>query len=130
MRLSTTLRNEVLEVLSQVEGGTATFYDGALPTNIGDTPAGNNLGSVTIPNPGFNAAASGQMTLTGTWSGTATAAAGAGTTPTFALLTNGARTMLLTTSLSGGGGELIVDAAFEENGVINVTGITLTMPGA
>lgn len=130
MRYSTTVRNEIADVLKQTEGGTCTFYSGTEPSDITTTPAGDNLGSLSIPNPGFTTPSSGEIDLQGDWEGTATAAAGTGTTPDFAILINGSHAVLLTVSLSGGGGELIVDAALEDGGIITVSSLTLTIGGS
>lgn len=77
LKIREATRNTRLDAIDTDVGATATLEirTGAPPTGPGDADSGTLLATITLPNPAFAAAASGQMAKSGTWS---VAASGAG----------------------------------------------------
>lgn len=68
LRLSTAARNsQVSNIRTLFGGGVLEGRTGSQPASADDAPTGTLLFAITLPSPAWNAAASGQITKTGTW---------------------------------------------------------------
>jgi hypothetical protein len=63
------VQNNMLNAIDTEIGTAGSFriYSGAQPATCSTANSGTELAYFTLPNPAFNAAASGQMTKNGTW---------------------------------------------------------------
>jgi len=128
IQLSTAVRNARLDQL-ETTVGTAPFLDirtGAQPSDCAQADAGTELEHMALPSDWMNAAASGQKTKNGTWSGGADAT---GTAGHFRIKDNGDSVCHMQGSITGvgGGGDMEVDNTSVESGqTITVVTFTLT----
>lgn len=133
LQYETTLRNSQLDDIETAAGGTAhlRIYDnsGGVPANCAAAAVGSLLATLTLPADYFNAAASGQKTKLGTWTGTASA--GAGATPGYWRLMNTGETTTYMQGTSGvGSGDLSFDGTITSGQTITVNTFTITAGGA
>lgn len=132
-RISTAVRNAMadaaVDLIDAGAGpGTVQIRTGAQPATAGAAATGTLLGTLTLSDPAFGAAASGVATA-GTVTGDSSADA-TGTAGWFRVLdSTGATVMDGAISLAGGGGEMILDSvAIVAGGTINITSWTVTQP--
>lgn len=78
LRLSTGLRNSQVTNIATVfpNGAVLEIRSGSQPASSDDAPTGDLLVSITLPNPSFGAASSGQIAKAGTWQDTSADATG------------------------------------------------------
>lgn len=132
IQLSEAVRNARLDSIETTIGGTAILriYSGAMPASTATAVSGTMLVSMTLPADWMNAAATGQKTMLGTWSGTGDAGASTGTTAGyFRIWNNGVTVCGLqgTVTATGGGGDMTLDNASIASGqTVNVSSFTLT----
>jgi hypothetical protein len=109
--------------------GTIQIRSGTRPATANDAATGTLLATVTLADPAFGAAANGVATLTDPAPVTAAAA---GTATWFrALDSTGATVMDGSVTATGGGGDLTLATTALTVGLsVDITGGTVTMPGA
>lgn len=128
IQLSVAVRNARLDQIESTVG-TTPFLDirtGAQPADCAQADAGTELEHMALPSDWMNAAASGQKTKAGTWTGTADAA---GTAGHFRIKNSGDTTCHLQGSVTGtgGGGDMELNNTSISNGqTITVDTFTLT----
>lgn len=109
VRMVDALKNAMLDAY-EAHYSTAPLlklYTGSVAGSVGTAPAGTLLATLTLPSDWMNAASGGSKTLLGSWTVNASAA---GTIGCWTLSTSGSVIKEDgTASLSGGGGDLIVD---------------------
>lgn len=126
IQMSTSARNARLDAIETTTGATAKLQirTGAQPADCATADSGTLLVEMTLPADYFNAAASGQMTKLGTWSGTAT---GAGTAAHFRLKDNAGTTCHMQGSVGQGSGDLSLDnTTIAVSQTVTVNTFTLT----
>ena len=128
IQLSVAVRNARLDQIESTVG-TTPFLDirtGGQPADCAQADAGTELEHMALPSDWMNAAASGQKTKAGSWSGTADAA---GTAGHFRIKDSGDTTCHLQGSITGtgGGGDMELNNASISSGqTITVDTFTLT----
>ncbi len=134
LQFSTTYRNALLDQLATTEGGSEVIkiFTGAVPANCAAADSGTRRVEYDLAGAGdWLAASGGTKTLAGlTLSTTAVAA---GTAGYFRMYDAGATNchMQGTVTATGGGGDLTLDNIVIANGqTVQLTGFTLTAPGA
>lgn len=128
VQLSVATRNARLDAVETVLGASPLLdiRSGAQPANCAAADSGTELEQMALPSDAFAAAASGQKSKTGTWTGTADAA---GTAGHFRLKDNGDTNCHMQGSVtgSGGGGDMEVDNVVIASGqTITVNTFTMT----
>ncbi len=138
LRLSQGLRDsQIGNVRTLFNGGILEIRSGSQPAAGNDAPTGTLLASITLPNPGWSAASSGQIALTGTWqdasadaTGTAgwfrlrQSADGGGSSTTDERIDG-------TISATGGGGDMTLDnVSITAGQQITINTFTLAQPAA
>lgn len=108
--------------------GTIKIYTGAQPASAGSAPTGTLLGTLTLSDPAFGAAAAGEAdasAITGD-----TSADASGTAGWFRSADSDGNTVIDgSVSEAGGGGDLILDStAIVAGGAINITSWTVVLP--
>ena len=103
--------------------GSLKIYSGSQPASGNDAASGTLLCTITLPSPAFGASASGVISKTGTWQGTAAATATAG----WARIANSGNTQSFDVTVGTTGTDLIIDdAAIVSGGAVVVTAFTYT----
>lgn len=108
-------------------GGTLKIYTGAQPTDPNAAVTGTLLVTITLPTPAFGAASAGTILKAGTWADVAGATGTAG----YARMASSdtLKTLDITVSESGGGGDAIIDDDAIVNGnTVTVTSCSITEP--
>jgi hypothetical protein len=135
LQFSTTYRNALLDQLETTVGtsGKLFIYSGSAPANCGTAASGTLLVEYDMASDWAAAASSGSKALNNLPLST-TAAAGAPTNAGYFRLTASDGTtchMQGTVTATGGGGDLTLDNISIATGqTVNITGFTLTAPGA
>ena len=132
LQFSTTLRDDMLTEFGVAVGasGTLLIYTGGVPANCAASATGTLLATETLSATPFGTASAGAVILNGL---TITANAGnTGTAGYFRMLDGSSNChMQGTCGLSGSGADLIFDNTSLVSGqAVNITGFTLTAPGA
>lgn len=132
-RIATNVRNAMADAAVDLidagpGAGTVQIRTGAQPATAGTTATGTLLGTLTLSDPAFGAASNGVATA-GAVTGDSSADA-SGTAGWFRVLdSTGATVMDGAISVSGGGGDMILDTvAIVAGGTINITSWTVTQP--
>lgn len=134
LQFSTTYRNALLDQLETTLGQTEVLkiFTGTVPATCATADSGTKLVEFDLAGSGdWGAASGGAKTLSGLT--LSTTAAAAGTMGYFRLYASGAVTchMQGTVTLTAGGGDLTYDNTTVVSGqAIQLTGFTLTAPGA
>lgn len=128
VQLSVTARNARLDAIETTIGATAHLhiYTGAQPASCAAVDSGTELEDMTLPADYMSAAASGQKTKLGTWTGTADAAGAAGH---FRMKDSTSTTCHMQGSITGtgGGGDMELNNTSISSGqTITVDTFTLT----
>lgn len=132
IQYSTTLRNNQLDQIESTVGVSAKLrlYSGAPPANTGVAATGTLLVEMALPSDWMAAAASGQKSKLGTWSGSGTAGAGTGTVAGYFRITDNAGTTTHvqgTVTINGGGGDMTLDNPnIAQSQVVTVNTFTIT----
>ena len=132
LQFGTTLRNDFLAQFSTVLGasGTLVVYTGATPANCGAAATGTLLATITLNSTSFGTPSAGSVLMNGL---PLTATAGNTGTAGYYRLLDGSSTCHNqgTCGLTGSGADLIFDNTSIVSGQsVNVTGFTVTAPGA
>ncbi len=129
LQLGTTLRtNRVGQIATTIgaSGAVLKIWTGAMPANCAAADSGTQLVHIALPNPYFNAASSGQVTMTGTWS--EASADATGTAGYFRMYDSGGTCHLQgTVTATGGGGDLTLNnTSIAAGQTVTITSFTLT----
>ena len=136
IQTSQTLRSNMLNQYETTIGVSPKLFlfTGVPPANADAAPTGSILATLALPADWMNpSTAGGNITLLGSWAGTAS---GTGTIGHYRLCANASTTGTLcgeqgTVSVGGGGGDLTVDNTSATSGqAISITGWTRTQSGA
>jgi len=136
IQYSVTLRNNQLDQIEGTTGASAKLrlFSGSPPANCATAASGSMLVDMALPSDWMSAAASGQKVKLGTWTGSGTAAAGAGTNAGYFRITDstGATAhMQGTVTITGGGGDMTLDNTnIAQNQVVTVNTFTITAGNA
>lgn len=133
LQFSTAYRNALLDQLATTAGSSEVIkiFTGAVPANCAAADSGTLLVEFDLAATSWSTAASGAKTLADLT--LAATAGGTGSAGYFRLYNTGATTahMQGTVTATGGGGDMTVDNVSIANGqTVNITGFTLTAPGA
>lgn len=133
LQLSTALRNAMLDEIETIGGTSAKLmiYTGSVPANCAASEAGTLLAEFDLASDWAGNAASGAKSLSST--PLTTAAVASGTAAHFRLHKSDGTTCIMqgTVTATGGGGDITVDNTNIASGqTVNVTGFTVTAPGA
>ncbi len=133
LQFSTTYRNALLDQLATTLGGSEKLkiFTGSAPANCGTADSGTKLAEFDLASSGdWNAASGGQKTLASLPLNTTGAASG--TAGYFRMYDSvGTCPLQGTVTATGGGGDMTVDNTSIASGqTVNLTGFTLTAPGA
>ena len=130
LQFDTTDRNAWLNQLTTTLGVSATLliYTGSAPANVAASATGTLLATETLANPAFPAASSGAMTMSGLPL-TVNAVAN-GTAGYFRLLDSGSVARWQGTCGQGTGDLNFDNSTFVSGQPVNITGFTVTAPGA
>ena len=126
MQYSATIYLGQLDLVESSAGATAKLmiYSGSAPANCAAADTGTLLATLTLPSDWMNAASGTTKTKLGTWSGTASA--GAGATPTHFRLKDNAGTTCHVQGTSGvGSGEVNLDGTITSGQTITINSFTL-----
>lgn len=131
-QLSTALRNAAVGVTDSTVGASPLLkiWTGAVPANCAAVDSGTDLATLTLPATWLGAAASGAVSLAGTWQANAIAA---GTAGYFRIYDPTGATCHIqgTITATGGGGDMTLDNVSIASGQqVTVTSFTLTAGGA
>lgn len=116
--------------LDQVETSTGTapklrIFSGSAPANCAAADSGTLLAELTLPTDWMNAASVTTKTLLGSWTGTASA--GAGATPThFRIWNSGGTTCHVQGTCGIGSGDLQVNGTITSGQTVTVSSFTIT----
>lgn len=129
---STTIRDARLNSVESTTGTTPKLHlrTGSAPANCAAADTGTLLAELTLPSDWMAAASSGSKALAGTWTGTAVAT---GTAAHFRIKNSAGSTTHIqgSCSLSGGGGDMILDAVSITSGdTVNIATFTLNAGNA
>lgn len=124
IQLSESVRNARLDAIEATISTAPTLHIFAtsIPANCAAADNGTPLVSISLPSDWLNAAASGQKTLLGVWSGTATA----GGTAAHFRLKQGATCHMQGTCGQGSGDLSLNNTNIAVDQTVTVTGFTLT----
>ncbi len=133
LQFSTTVRNGMLDAIETGTGASAILRirTGDPPATCATANSGTVLATLSLPSDWMAAASGGTKALSGTWQDTSADATG--TAGHFRLYASDGTTchMQGTVTATGGGGDMTVDnTSFASGQAFNVTGFTLTAPGA
>ena len=129
IQMSVALRNARLDA-TEADIGTSPLlrvYSGSVPANVAAAATGTLLAEVTMPSDWMAAASSGSKSKSGTW--TDASADGTGTATYYRIYKSDGTTAALqgTVTMSGGGGDMIVDnTSFATGQPFTVTTYTWT----
>jgi hypothetical protein len=131
MQISTATRNAMLDALETAIGTAPTLEirSGAAPANCATAASGTVLATMTLPSDWMANASAGVKSLSGTWQDTSADATG---TAGHYRINQGATCHLQgPVSMSGGGGELILDnTSLAAGQQVTITAFTITQGGA
>jgi hypothetical protein len=136
LQVSATVRNAKLDSVETTIGTAAKvrIYSGAAPASLNDLVSGTLLVEMNLPVDWMGAAASGSKTKLGTWSGTGTVGAGAGTNAGYFRLLDSAGTtahMQGNITITGGGGDMTLDnLSIAQDQTVTVNTFTLNEANA
>jgi hypothetical protein len=136
IQLDTTLRNNMVGQYESTIGPSPRLQlrTGAPPANCAAADTGTLLSEIVLPADWMTAAASGSISLLGSWAGTGLPAAGAGTPVAHYRLKNSGLTTTFeqgTVTATGNGGDLTVDnTSVANNQPVSVTSWVRTQGGA
>jgi hypothetical protein len=133
MQFSLAVRNNLLDNIEATIGTAAVvkIRSGAVPASCATADSGTVLATLNLPTDWMAAASGGSKSKLGTWEDTSADATG--TAGHFRLYASDGTTchMQGTVTLTGGGGEMTVDSlSFTVGQGFQITGMTLTAPGA
>ncbi len=131
LQFSVAVRNAMLDAIEVAVGASPTLEirTGAPPANAAAADTGTLLASMALPSDWMAAAASGSKALAGTWQDAA--ADGTGNAGHYRIKQGGTCHHQGTITATGGGGDMIIDnVSIAAGQPVNVTGFTLTAPGA
>lgn len=128
LQYSVAVRNARLDAVESTTGASAILKirSGAAPANCATADSGTVLSTVSLPSDWMAAASSGSKAMSGTWQDTSADATG--TAAHFRIYDSTGTTCHVqgTVSLSGGGGDMILDnTSFSAGQPFTVTGFTL-----
>lgn len=129
MQFSVSVRNGRADQIESVTGASAKLYlySGALPANCAAADPSGLLATINLPSDWMNAAGSGQKTLLGTWSASAS---GTGVAASFRIKDNAGTTCHVqgdVSTVAAGTGALQLDNTNITSGqTVQVTGFTIT----
>lgn len=131
IQLSEAVRNAMLDVIETTIGASAILRlrTGAPPANVAAAATGTVIATLNLPADWMAAASGGTKGLAGSWSDSAADASG--TVGHFEIVSSNGTTRHLqgTVTLTGGGGDLTLDAvAINAGQQVNITAFTLTAP--
>ena len=133
LKFSTRVRNARGNAIESTVGNAPTLFirSGAAPANITDADSGTLLCTMALPSDWLEAAAAGVTAKKGTWTGTGSVAAGAGTPAGhFRIKDAGSPTstdLQGTCTAGGGGGDMTLDNNSIANGqTVNVATFAVT----
>lgn len=138
LQFSTTLRDDMMstnsaitEVWNTVLGASAslTLYTGSLPANCAASATGTLLATVALSSSVFGVASAGAMTMNGLPL-SATAGAGSASTPGYFRLVDGSATCHVQGSSGISSGDLSFNGTITSGQTVDITGFTVTAPGA
>lgn len=136
MQLSVAVRNALLDSIETTIGASPKLriYSGSMPANCAAAATGTMLVDMTLPSDFMAAASSGSKALSGTWSASGDAGAGAGTNAGYYRILDAAGTTCHeqgTVTATGGGGDLTLNNISIASGqAVSITSKTLTAPNA
>ena len=119
------------------DGGVFEVRSGTQPSSADDAPSGTLLATISIPTPSFGTPSAGQVSKTGSWQ--TTNADNTGTAAWFRMRTAADSGVSSTTdirldgtlTLSGGGGDVIMDAlSIVAGGTVTVNTLTFVEPAS
>lgn len=127
VQLSTTTRNRLRDdYVTAFPAGSVLVIRTGSPPGVANAATGTLLVSITLPATPFTNG-TGQVTLNGVWSDTAS---GTGTVGYYRM-TNGSDIEEGVVTVTGGGGDMTLDSATITSGqVVTIATFTRTMPGA
>lgn len=128
VRLSASLANTLADAVDSALGnaGTIKIYTGSQPATADTAASGTLLATFTLGSPGFGAASSGTITLSG--APLTVAAAATGTAGWFRMATSGGST-ILDGSVGTSGNQINLNTTSITSGVnVTITSGTITMP--
>lgn len=126
MQLSVAANNARLDAIESTAGISAklNIYSGAAPANCAAADTGTLLATLSLPSDWMANAASAAKALAGSWTGTASA--GAGATPTHFRIKDSANTTCHIQGTCGiGSGELQVNGTITSGQTVTVTAFTI-----
>jgi hypothetical protein len=138
LQFSTTLRNDMMstnsaitEVWNTVLGSSATLlvYTGSAPANCAAGATGTLLATFTLNSSPFGVASSGAMILGGLTL-SATAGAGSAATPGYFRMNDGSSNCHVQGTMGIGSGDLSANGTITSGQTVQITGFTVTAPGA
>lgn len=129
LQLSDTVRNARLDAIESAIGASAIMKirTGAVPANCAAADSGSVLATLNLPSDWMAAASSGSKSKSGTWSDSS--ADNSGTAAHFRIYASDGTTVHAqgTVSVSGGGGDMIVDSVtFTAGQTFSITTFTIT----
>ena len=138
LQFSTTLRNDMMstnsaitEVWNTVLGGSATLlvYTGSVPATCATAASGTLLATFTLNASPFGVASAGAMVLGGLTL-SATAGAGSSSTPGYFRMNDGSSNCHVQGTAGISTGDLSFNGTITSGQTVQVTGFTVTAPGA
>lgn len=129
LQYSTTLRNNQLAQIQATRGSSATllFYTGTPPASCSAAATGTLLGTITLPTTSMGTPSSGSVSLSGTWSGTAS---GTGTAGYFRVLDGSSVCHEQGTAGTSGTDMILTSASFTSGQAFSVSTYTVTAANA
>lgn len=131
LQFSDAVRNARCNAIPTAIGPSPTLkiWTGSPPANCATADSGSLLDTITLPSTWMGAAASGSIGMSGTWTGTASAA---GTAGYFRMYDSGGVCHTQgTITAAGGGGDMIASTVTVNNGdTQTVTQYTITDPNS
>jgi hypothetical protein len=130
LQFDTTDRNDWLNQLTTTLGasGSLVIYSGSAPANVAASATGTLLATEALSNPAFPAASAGAMVMSGL--PLTVNASNNGTAGYFRLLDSGSVARWQGTCGQGTGDLSFDNATFVSGQPVNITGFTVTAPGA
>ena len=126
-QLGVSVRNARLNAVTTELGATATLvlYSGSEAANCAASSPSGALVTINLPSTPFAAASGGAMSMSGTWSGTASAS---GTAASFRIFDSSSVCQMQgTVTNTGGGGDMTIDnVSINSSQVVTVSSFTNT----
>lgn len=131
LQQSVTVRNARLDAIETAIGVSAVLkiFTGAVPANCAAADPAGLLVTITLPSDWMAAAASGTKAKSGTWSGTASAGAGA-TPQSFRIYDSGGSVCHMQGTCGIGSGDLSVDGTITSGQTVTVNTFGITAGNA